>query len=380
MSAMSAATIAFLIPAGLLFYVYLGYPVLMLLLARMFGRTAARGSCRPTVTAVVTTYNEERGIGAKLDNLLALDYPREQMDILVVDDLSSDDTVKAVSDYSVRNPTIRLKRLEKRSGKTEAQNAGAEAATGEVLFFTDVTACHEPGMLARMLESLADPRVACTSGSFRYSSAGRTEALGLYARYEDLVRRCESDFKSALWLAGCGYLVRKSDYIPLSGDLVSDFAEPLLLAASGKRVVFDPGVVTLVERSVTDRSEFSRRGRIASQGLWCLWRNKHLFNPFRYPYISFVLLSRRLLRWLAGIFFLAALAASLLGMDDPFLRAALWLQLGLYGSALLGFWGLRVFRPFTVLMIQVLAGLAGLMNFLAGRRFTFWETSRSRQQ
>jgi glycosyltransferase involved in cell wall biosynthesis len=377
---MTIVRLVFIISTALLIYIYLGYPALMHVLSSLWPKPVNKGFFRPDVSVILTVHNEEALISQKLDNLLALDYPREKLEIIVVDDLSSDRTAEIVRSH----PAVKMIKLEKRSGKTAAQNAGAESSRGEALFFTDVTAKHSPEMLTLMVESLSDPEVACVSGSFQYGTDGGG-SLSLYAEYEEAIRHWEGRFRSALWLAGCAYVIRKKDYISLPEDMVSDFAEPLLLAAKGKRVILDPKVKTVIDRQVSEASELKRRSRIAAQGLWCLWKQRHLLNPLKYPYISAVLFSRRLLRWLSGLIVAVVLATSAFGWNERMLGMALAIQVIFYAAALLGWlapkfgFNARLLKPATLLVIQVLAGMIGMFNLAIGQRYIIWNTDRSDQ-
>src|ERR1700736_1690929 len=160
------ATSLLWICCGLLVYVYILYPLLVKILAARFGVRVVRGRIFPRVTIVVTVYNEQECIRAKLDNLAALNYPRDLVDILVASDGSFDATEEIAAKYDARR--VRVLRVEGRRGKTACQNAAAAAATGEILVFTDATTRLHAHALSALVENFADPDVGCVGGRLEY--------------------------------------------------------------------------------------------------------------------------------------------------------------------------------------------------------------------
>jgi len=157
------ALILFWVFTGILAYVYVCYPLVVRVCASLAGREVRRGHVRPTITVVISAYNEEKGILAKIDNVLALDYPQDLLDVIVVSDAccdSTDDLVKACG-----LPRVRLLRLEGRLGKTACQKLAVTQAGGEVVVFTDATTIVERHALVELAENFADPEVGCVAGS-----------------------------------------------------------------------------------------------------------------------------------------------------------------------------------------------------------------------
>ncbi len=238
MSMVPLIRFAFWVCCGILVYVYVLYPVVIRALAAGFGKALVRDDRQPTVTVVVTAYNEETSIRAKLDNLAELNYPSERLDVLVASDASSDATEQIAATYDPHR--VRVLRVEGRLGKTACQNAAAAAASGEFLMFTDATTRVDPDALRHLVGSFADPKVGCVAGCLAYISdsnsptgrGGRT-----YWSYELGLRAAESALGSLIGVSGCLYAVRKSAYRPIDPALISDFVVAMKMREQDLRTV-----------------------------------------------------------------------------------------------------------------------------------------------
>src|SRR6266446_10600984 len=166
MSMKVAAEIIFWLSATALGYTYAGYPLLLLIMSRLRPRKVTRSAFEPSVSVIVTAYNEERDLAAKLENTLALDYPRELLEIIVASDCSTDRTDKIARAFAERS--VRLVRQPQRLGKTAAQNMAVAEARGEIILFSDATSLYEPEVLRVMMPSFADPTVGCVAGRLVY--------------------------------------------------------------------------------------------------------------------------------------------------------------------------------------------------------------------
>src|SRR5258708_15613677 len=157
-----AAEMIFWLGEAALGYTYAGYPLLLLIVSRLRPRDVRRGDFAPTVSVIITAYNEERDLGAKLENTLALDYPRELLEIIVASDCSSDRTDEIARESAGRG--VQLHRQQKRLGKTAAQNAAVEQAKGEIILFSDATSLYQVDSVRAMMPSFADSSVGCVAG------------------------------------------------------------------------------------------------------------------------------------------------------------------------------------------------------------------------
>lgn len=362
--------------ALLLFYVYAGYPLLLALAARLRGPQAQPPAAEPpTVTMLLTVYNEEAVIEAKLRNILALAYPAGRFEALIVSDGCTDrteDLIKAVDD-----PRVRLLVQPGRGGKTRALNAGAARAAGEILVFTDANAMLEPDALLRLAERFADPGVGLVSGRTSYVDAatGKARASGLYRRYEEWIKARESQAFSIVGADGALYALRRELYEDLPPSIINDLAHTFDVVAKGFRAVSEDAAICLEEADDEEIVSFPRQTRILTQS----WRVvlSRLFRPalLARPGYVWEVLSHKVLRWLSLPLMAALLVSSLiLVADHPFYLAAFAAQAGCYllaavGSASAG--GLSR-TAYHFLMINA-SSLLALYEFIMGKTFVTWE-------
>jgi len=382
------AQLSFYGALAVIVWVYVGYPVVLGLVAALRRRPVGRRAVRPQVSVIICAYNEERDIGRKLEETLACDYPADRLEVIVASDGSTDRTDDIVREF-VResSPRIRLLRIEGRGGKTVAQNTAVQAATGDILVFSDVTTVYAPATIRAMVENFADPRVGCVGGDLHYEKDPHNpsaQGRALFWGYERQLRIWESQVHSIIGVAGCVYAMRRELYRPLDAGAISDFVQPGSVTERGWRTVLEPQA--LAYEPVESHSlgeELHRRARVITRGLRGAFRMPELLNPVRHPWFATLLWSHRVLRWLVPVFLLILLAASagLAGRGGLY-RLALGAQLAIYASGLVAF-GLerarvRVPGAFIPLYFCVvnLAPLLALAWLARGDRKVVWETGR----
>ena len=368
----------------LVVYTYLIYPALLWLLAA--GRKMpeyAPLSEWPTASLIIAAHNEEAVLRTKLENALAMDYPAEQLDILVVSDASTDGTDRIAAEFAARG--VRLHRQEVRGGKTEAQNAGVRLARGQFLAFSDANSMYAPSALKRLLAPFADERIGCVCGELQYANPddqGAGKGEGLYWRYEQFLKRRESLLSSALGANGAIYALRRALFVELRGDIISDFVAPLHAWRRGFRIAYEPTAVATEYSSVRFGDEFRRRRRIVSRSLYGLWTEAGVLNPFAHFFFAFQMFSHKLLRWLVPVWLLVVLAVNIPLAESEYYGLLLALQVAFYGLAALGlllperlgrYWLFYVPTYFTA---TNLGTLLGLLSFLMGRRHRVWQPAR----
>ena len=368
----------------LVVYTYLIYPVLLWLLAA--GRKMpeyASLSEWPTVSLIIAAHNEEAVLRAKLENALAMDYPAERLDILVVSDASTDGTDRIAAEFAERG--VRLHRQEVRGGKTEAQNAGVRLARGQLLAFSDANSMYASKALKRLLAPFADERIGCVCGELQYANPdeqGAGKGEGLYWRYEQFLKRRESLLSSTLGANGAIYALRRELFVELRGDIISDFVAPLHAWRRGFRIAYEPTAVATEYSSTRFGDEFRRRRRIVSRSLYGLWTEAGVLNPFAHFFFAFQMFSHKLLRWLVPVWLLVVLAVNIPLATDEYYGILLALQMAFYGLAALGLllperlgrcWLFYVPAYFTA---TNLGTLLGLLSFLRGRRHRVWQPAR----
>jgi len=377
------AVVLFWVLAGILVYVYLGYPVAVRALAAIAGRPVRQGDIRPTITVVISAYNEEKDILAKIDNVLALDYPSGSVDVIVVSDASSDSTDAIVRDCG--RPRVRLLRLEGRQGKTACQNFAAAQAAGELLVFTDATTLIEKAALAAMAEDFADPEVGCVAGSLVYREQGEslTASGGTsYWGYEIALRKAESSLGTLIGVSGCLYAVRKRAYRPISPQLISDFVIAMRMREQGLRTVLEPRAVCFEDTLDQSRQELSMRIRVAVRSIAALICERRLLNPCIDPLFAWQLWSHKLLRYASPYLWAGALLSCATLAANPLYSAALIAQLAIIAAGLAGFLlhlnsrslGL-LSKPYYFLLTN-LASLIATLRYVKGERMVTWNPLR----
>ena len=367
-------------------YVYLGYPLLVYLVSRLFPKTVERGDFEPTVTILITAYNEEKDLRAKLENTLAIKYPSEKLEILVASDGSTDRTDEIVREFSARG--IKLFRQEGRKGKTYTQNEAVKRAAGEIILFSDATTVYQSDVLEKILPNFADQTVGCVAGKLIYVDDSRSD-VGAGARrywnYETFIKESESRACSLIGASGCLYAVRKSVYQPMYAEACSDFLICTIVYRQNFRSVYEPAAVCVEETNRRSDKELQMRVRVIAQTFTDLWRNREMLNPFRSGFFAVELVSHKLLRYLAPIFLLMIFSASLLlAFSSIFFLALLFLQILFYAASLIG-WLLEyrnrksgIFVIPLYFLLTNLASLIGIYKFLRGERFAQWETHREK--
>jgi cellulose synthase/poly-beta-1,6-N-acetylglucosamine synthase-like glycosyltransferase len=385
----TAAQVVFWLGAAALGYTYAGYAALVALLSRVAGRDVRRApdgsDFLPPVTVIITAYNEERDLAAKLDNTLALDYPREKLEIVVASDCSSDGTDEIARSYSSRG--VRLHRQPVRGGKTSAQNAAVELARGEIILFSDATTLYRADVLRRMIPNFADESVGCVAGKLIYvdpSASGVGAGARSYWGYESFLKRHESRASSLIGVSGCLYAVRRSAYVPLYEEACSDFIIATKMVEQNLRAVYEPAAVCTEETNRWADKEFRMRVRVITQTYTDLWRHRAMMNPFRSGFYAVQLVSHKVMRYLVPLFLaLVFISSVLLAPRSWFYALALFAQLAFYSLAaaawLAGRAGLRVPKVFSLPHYFVLANAAAVMalyKFLRGERYARWEPIR----
>jgi cellulose synthase/poly-beta-1,6-N-acetylglucosamine synthase-like glycosyltransferase len=371
--------------AALLFYTYVGYPLLLALASRLRSRPIRRGQWQPRVSVIITAYNEERDLRAKLDNTLLLDYPPDKLEIIVASDCSTDRTDEIAREYASKG--VRLHRQTERLGKTSAQNMAVELAQGEVILFSDATTLYQPDVLRVMLPNFADESVGCVAGRLIYvdpSGSSVGEGARSYWNYETFLKRHESRVCSLIGASGCLYAVRRSAYVPMYPEACSDFLIATKMVEQGLRAVYEPAAVCTEETNKRTDKEMRMRVRIIAQTFTDLWRHRAMMNPLKSGFYAVQLLSHKVLRYFVPIFLLIIFFSSLaLSTRSLFYALAALAQLSFYALALLSWllerWGTRRNRLLALPQYFVLANLASLVafyKFLSGERYARWEPIR----
>ena len=369
----------FWLSALLVVYVYAGYPVLLLVWARLRSlpapRVAGATDDLPRVSIVIAARNEAGRLPARIENLLALQYPADLRQIIVVSDGSTDDTLAVLSRFGMEVNAVAVPAC----GKAAALNAGVSRATGEILIFADARQMFAPDAVRELVAPFADPAVAGVTGELlldceasevpgrragrerrrmrrdRRARDGRgpgrrddldrrgrivstiADGVGLYWRYEKLLRRLESAVGSTLGATGAIYAMRRALYRPLPADtILDDVLTPMRLVLDGGRVVFSERAFAFDCAAVDAEAEQRRKVRTLAGNVQILGLEPRLLVPFVNP-VWAQYASHKVGRLVVPYALLALFTASLaLAGQHPIYTAALFAQTVLY---LLGGYG-----------------------------------------
>ncbi len=366
-----------------IFYTYFGYALLIPLIGLFVKRPVDRRDITPRVTFLITAYNEEKNIRKKLTEVLALDYPHEQLEVMVASDGSTDRTDEIVHEF--RDQGVVLKRVEGRVGKTATQNEAVKAATGDIIIFSDATTVYEHDAIRKLVRNYNDPEVGAVSGRYEYvNPTGAPVGTGsiLFWKYENFIKSMQTRIRTISGCCGCIYSVRKAAYVPLPGDIISDLVEPLMVIQRGYRVVFEQEAVAYEETTEKSHEEFRMRIRVITRAMRGILYARGLLNPVRFPFVAFQLFSHKVLRWLIPFFLIGLLVANAFLLDRQFYVITFALQVAFYLLALVGLLADRVgkkFKPAAVPLYFCIVNTASLIAFfktLAGQKMVTWETVR----
>jgi biofilm PGA synthesis N-glycosyltransferase PgaC len=378
------AEVVFWSAGSAVFYAYVGYPLLISLLASIRPKHVKKATYTPSVTLIIVAHDEETRIERKLRNCLDLDYPKDRLEIIVASDGSCDRTDEIVGAFADRG--VRLLALPGPRGKAAALNEAVLQARGTVLILSDTRQTFESGAIRELVDNFSDTEVGAVSGELHLAVSSETpgaEGMGLYWKYEKLLRRMESRFDSSVGVTGAIYAVRKE----LVGKLdprciLDDVAIPMNLALSGYRVVFEPRAVAYDKLADSPHQEYRRKVRTLAGNFQLVRLYPRLLDPLRnrlvWQFVSHKL-ARLAVPWLL-VALLPANAFLALG-DSVFYKVAFWAQVIFYGLAVLGWvWkapGAKskwLAAPFAFVLFN-LAAVRGLVGFFRGTERAAWKES-----
>jgi cellulose synthase/poly-beta-1,6-N-acetylglucosamine synthase-like glycosyltransferase len=350
------------------------YPLLIAAWARLRPRPVARRAGHaPQLSVVLAVHNEEARLVARLDNLLAQQYPPERLEILVVSDGSTDRTANILEEFARGEPRVRPIVLADHRGKAGALNAGVAAARGELVAFADARQRFAPDALARLAENFADPAVGSASGELVLQGGGPGVAadVGLYWRYEKWIRRNESAAGSMLGATGAIYAVRRALWRPLPpGTLLDDFLAPLRIVRAGWRAVFDARAAALDQPSRRAADEFRRKARTLAGNWQAFGIEPAMLVPWLNSATWFQVWCHKLFRLLVPWALLAAAAASLIAPGAVYTLAVV-AQAAFYGAAGVG-WALERRGTTVAWRLPSLAWTFVVLNAAAVVGLGFW--------
>lgn len=374
--------IIFWLLIALVLYTYVGYGVVVTLLTRRFTRAVMRDRDVRRVTLLIAAYNEEDVIAAKIENSLALDYPRDMLQIIVVTDGSSDRTPEIVATFAGNN-VICLHSPERR-GKLAALKRVLPSTDGEIVVFSDANAFYNRAALRRLVAPFADSQVGAVCGEKRvrgHSADGeQPSGEGLYWRYESHLKKMDSRLYSVVGAAGEVYAVRRECLeMPPDNTLLDDFMISMLVTAKGYRVIYEPEAIAHEIEAPNIGDEFERRARNGCGGFQAIWWLRRLLIP-RSGWLWFQYVSHRVMRWaVAPLALLLLIPVNVALIGAPLYRVLLGLQILFYLLSVAGLatasrgWRVKaLFVPAYFVMMNA-AALVGLYRYIARSQHVTWK-------
>ncbi|MGH9838074.1 MAG: glycosyltransferase family 2 protein [Blastocatellia bacterium] len=369
-------------------YAYVGYPILMFLLSRLFRQPVSRAMITPRVSMIIAARNEEEAIAAKIENALSLDYPSGKLEIIIASDASTDRTDEIVRGFAVRG--VILHRQESRQGKTRSQHRAVSVSSGDILVFSDATTMYNPDVLHKIVRNFADPKVGCVGGQLEYVDT-QSSAVGKGCRsywdYEKLLKQWESAFGSLIGVSGCLYAVRRSCHQKLASDMIDDFVIATEIHLQGLRTIYEPEAISKEDTNHRTPDEWRMRVRVIEQTMSVLHRYREALVPHKHGAFAFQLICHKLLRYFVPGLLLVAFVANLFALKGNTVFLYIFIaQLAGYAAAFAGWIGDRsnvrmgLFSvPYYFALVN-LATVGAFFKFIRGESHVVWEPVRDPRQ
>lgn len=362
----------------MIFYVYVGYPLVVVILSRLINKRPRKVQSTPTVSILIAAFNEVKHIEATIRNKLELDYPKENLQIIVVSDASSDGTDSIVKMHETEG--VHLIRQEPRAGKSAALNMAFRHAMGEILVFSDANSIFDRNALKEIVANFGDPAVGYVTGKMIYmnpdgSSVG--DGCSGYMKYENFLRKNETMVGSVVGVDGGIDAMRKSLYKPLNPEQLPDFVLPLRVIEQGYRAVYESQAILREPTLSTNADEYRMRVRVSLRALWALKDMSHLLGKRYSAFFAWQLWSHKVLRYLCFMFLIGAYVSNLLLFSNGTIYKIFFVMQNVcYMAALIAPWvGDKAYNIFSMLNYFVLlnqASLHAFLKFILGKKQVLW--------
>jgi cellulose synthase/poly-beta-1,6-N-acetylglucosamine synthase-like glycosyltransferase len=372
----------------LIIYTYMGFPLLIVLRGFFGSRPYKRAelTALPSVSIVISAYNEASTIAQKLDNMLSLDYPRGNLEIVIASDGSTDGTDILVERYKEHG--VKLLTLP-HYGKSAALNAAVTLSKGEILVFSDANSMYKSDAIQELVKPFADPTVGGVAGNQIYKTeiSGGSSGDGerAYWNFDRTLKLFQSKSGNTLAATGAIYAIRRSLFRPIPDGVSDDFVTSTSVIAQGYRLVFAPDAIAYEPVAATNRIEFGRKVRVSIRSWRAFIYMRELLNPFRYGFYSIQFFSHKILRYLVVFpLLMLFLVSPFLWRTGYIYQMAAIAQVAFYSFALLGFWlnetrfgQIKMFAiPFYFCMVNA-AALVATIGVLRGREIKHWAPQRA---
>lgn len=306
--------------AVLFLYSYIGYPLVLAALTRARKQEAppAQPTDRdlPRVGIIIAAYNEQKFVRQRIDNILALDYPKDRLTLYIGSDGSKDQTAAIIQSYD--HPQVVARCFEQNRGKASVLNDLVATSNEDILVFSDANTFFEPDAVKKLVAPFLKPEIGCVSGELNLVSVGGNNQDGLYWRIEQFLKKRESQIKAALGANGAIYAIRRSYWQPLAPDTIcDDFCIAMRVSARGGEIFYEPQAKAVEEMPASVDDEYHRRIRIGIGNFQALFRNPDYLTSTNWP-TKWSYISHKVLRWLAPhLLILSFMASCLAAWVDP---------------------------------------------------------------
>ncbi len=374
-------TILLWILISLIFYTYIAYPGLLYVMYKIFPKwRIGKSEKLPFVSMLIAAYNEESIIMDKIKNCLSINYPKENIEILIGSDGSNDATVEILNKNNYSH--IRIFDFKKRRGKINVLKDLVDSARGEILVFSDANTMYEPDALARLVAYFVDYRIGCVCGRLKLKSSDKSkegEYEGLYWKYESFIKHIEGELGTVLGANGAIYSIRKDLFpnIP-NNTIIEDFVIPMKILERGYKTVYEKEAVAYEEASKTIADESRRKMRIGAGAYQTLFLTLPMLNIFK-GLPSFAYWSHKVIRWFVPFFMVIIFILNMCLINDPVYLTLFFVQIALYVGALAGYliskteMHSRVFALLYYFVSMNISLLVGFFRFARGAQKVTWK-------
>lgn len=371
----------------IIFYTYIGFPLIVVLRGLWLGRPYKQEGIvsYPSVSIVISAYNEANSIADKLDNILSMEYPRECLEVVIASDGSTDGTDAIVEGYQEQG--VKLLSLP-RLGKAAALNAAVAASKGEILVFSDANSMYKSDAILELVRPFADAKIGGVAGNQVYrsdTSAGSSrDGERAYWNFDRMLKSFQGKSGNTLAATGAIYAIRRALFRPIPDGVSDDFVTSTGVIVQGYRLVFAPDAIAYEPVAATSKAEFGRKVRVIIRSWSAFIYMRELLNPFRYRFYAIQLFSHKILRYLVVIpLIILFLVSLLLWNAGPFYQLATIMQVLFYSFALLGLWlgqtrfgHIKILTiPFYFCMVNA-ASLVAIIKVVSGHQVKRWEPQR----
>jgi len=370
---------------GIIIYAYIGYPIVLYLLSKLFELKNKKELNEydkwPKVDLLIAAYNEEKGISAKIENCLMLDYPKDLLHIWIASDGSSDNTNKIVNKYTEAHENIHLLEFP-RTGKSGILNKAMESVKSEIVVFSDANTEYSTDAVKRLVKHFEDPDVGCVSGRLIYGNPGETisgKGESLYWKYETSLKKMESKLGYVAGANGAIYAVRRDLFEPFPPRTINDdFTLSMKIVKNGFKSIYDKNAIVYEDVAPTMESEFNRHVRDGAGHYIAVVHLLGLLNPFL-GLRSFIYWSHRIFRWMVPFLLIFLFMANISLLDELSYRALFILQCIFYLFAIIGWVSIKKAKlPFLIYVPFYFCNLnsalfLGFLRVVANVQKTTWE-------